>query len=160
VLEGVPPLPGEEAIYAQYRFLLDAANKDAVVKQTLLETAVDAEAKVIAPFFEWQHNGRPAGNRWNRSTNNAQWGVDYFNRTGTSKSNMFDNKPNETQYFYSDDDSTGKPLDGANGYEITFPKGQEPSIQGFWSLTLYIVRANSPVDLHGAVEQRAFDRQR
>ena len=59
------------------------------------------------PFFEWKHNGRPAGNGWNRSTNNARFGTDYFNRTGTAKSNMFDNKPTETQYFYTDDDSAG-----------------------------------------------------
>ena len=47
-------------------------------------------------------NGRttaPAGNGWNRSKNNAEFGVDYYNCTGTSKSNMFDNKPDETQYF-------------------------------------------------------------
>ena len=36
--------------------------------------------------------------------NNADWGVDYYDRTGTAKSNMFDNKPNETQYFYTDND--------------------------------------------------------
>jgi hypothetical protein len=29
-----------------------------------------------------------AGNGWNRSTNNARFGTDYFNRTGMAKSNM------------------------------------------------------------------------
>jgi hypothetical protein len=92
---------------------------------------------VITPFFEWSHNGRPAGNGWNRSTNNARWGIDYFNRTGTSKSNMFDNKPEETQYFYTDGDVTGRPLDGKCHYEVTFASGEEPPVKGFWSLTLY-----------------------
>lgn len=92
---------------------------------------------MIEKFFEWQHNGRPAGNGWNRSTNNARWGIDYFNRTGTAKSNMFDNKPNETQYIYTDNDGDGRPLDGANLYEVTFPAGREPPVEGFWSLTLY-----------------------
>ena len=50
---------------------------------------------------------------------------------------MFDNKPNETQYFYTDDDSTGASLDGRNSYEVTFASGQEPPVNGFWSLTLY-----------------------
>jgi hypothetical protein len=68
---------------------------------------VEAEEKVIHPFFECKHNGRPAGNGWNRSTNNAQFGIDYFNRTGTAKSNTFDNRPNETQYFYTDFDASG-----------------------------------------------------
>jgi hypothetical protein len=63
--------------------------------------------------------------------------VDYFNRTGTARSNMFDNKPNETQYFYTDFDSTGQPLEGKNTYAVTFPEGQTPPVNGFWSLTLY-----------------------
>jgi hypothetical protein len=88
-------------------------------------------------FLLLKNNGRPAGNGWNRSVNNARWGTDYFNRTGTSKSNMFDNKPDETQYFYTDGDSTGAPLDGNNSYEITFARGELPPVNGFWSMTLY-----------------------
>jgi len=55
------------------------------LKKVLVETAVVTERDVIAPFFEWQRNGRPAGNGWNRSTNNAQFGLDYFDCTGTAK---------------------------------------------------------------------------
>jgi hypothetical protein len=50
---------------------------------------------------------------------------------------MFDNRPNETQYFYTDDDSAGQQLEGAKTYAITFVAGQEPPVEGFWSLTLY-----------------------
>src|SRR5262245_61821976 len=137
VLDSVPPLPGEEALYSQFRVLLDAAAKDPALKKVLVDTAVDAERTIIAPFHEWKHNGHPAGNGWNRSTNNSRWGVDYFNRAGTSKSNMFDNKPDETQYFYTDDDAAGGRPDGGRSYEITFAAGQEPPVNGFWSLTLY-----------------------
>jgi hypothetical protein len=137
VLDLVPPLPGEEALYSQFRLLMDAATNDPAIKKLLVETAADAEKTLIQPFFEWKHNGRPAGNGWNRSTNNARWGVDYFNRAGAAKSNMFDNTPNETQYFYTDDDSSGGRLEGARVYEITFAAGQEPPVNGFWSLTLY-----------------------
>lgn len=137
VLDVVDPLPGEEAMYGQFRLLMDAAAKDPELKKVLVETAVDTENKVIKEFFQWKHNGRPAGNGWNRSTNNAQWGVDYFNRTGTAKSNMFDNRPNETQYFYTDYDGAGAELNGSNSYQITFAPGQEPPVKGFWSMTLY-----------------------
>ena len=137
VLDIVDPLPGEEALYAQFRLLLDSAAKDAELKKVLLDTAVETDKAVIKPFFEWKHNGRPAGNGWNRSTNNAQWGIDYFNRTGTAKSNMFDNRPTETQYFYTDYDGAGAELVGSESYQITFPTGQEPPVNGFWSLTLY-----------------------
>ena len=136
-LDIVDPLPGEEAMYGQFRLLLDAASKDPELKKVLVATAIDTEEKVIKGFFQWKHNGRPAGNGWNRSTNNAQFGIDYFNRTGTAKSNMFDNRPTETQYFYTDNDGAGAQLSGASSYEITFAKGQEPPVNGFWSLTLY-----------------------
>ncbi|TDW59974.1 hypothetical protein EDF57_111103 [Novosphingobium sp. PhB55] len=137
VLEGVPPLPGEESLYAQFRQILVAAKRDPSIKQALLEAAQDAEASIIKTFHQWEHNGRPAGNGWNRSTNNARWGIDYYDRTGTSKSNMFDNKPEETQYFYTDFDADGVSLDGQFAYEVTFPAGEEPPVNGFWSLTLY-----------------------
>ena len=64
----------------------------------LVDTAVESEQELIKPYFQWKHNGRPAGNGWNRSVNNARYGVDYFNRAGTSKSNLFDNKPTAAQY--------------------------------------------------------------
>lgn len=137
VLDIVDPLPGEEALYAQFRLLLDSAAKDSELKSLLVDTAVETDQAVIKPFFEWRHNGRPAGNGWNRSTNNAQWGIDYFNRTGTAKSNMFDNRPNETQYFYTDYDGANGELNGSGSYEVTFAPGQEPPVNGFWSLTLY-----------------------
>jgi hypothetical protein len=136
-LNAADPLSGEQAMYAQFRLLLDAASKDTEIKKVLLDTAVETENAVIQPFFEWKHNGRPAGNNWNRSVNNAQWGIDCFNRTGTSKSNMFDNRPNETQYFYTDNDGSNAELNGGGSYEVTFAKGQEPPVNGFWSLTLY-----------------------
>ncbi|WFU36186.1 DUF1254 domain-containing protein [Bradyrhizobium brasilense] len=137
VLDIVDPLPGEEAMYGQFRLLTDAAARDPELKKVLVATAVDTDEKVVKQFFQWKHNGRPAGNGWNRSTNNAQFGLDYFNRTGTAKSNMFDNRPNETQYFYTDYDGAGAELSGGNSYDITFAAGQEPPVNGFWSLTLY-----------------------
>ena len=51
----------------------------------MYEAAIETDKTVIAEFFKWKNNGVPAGNGWNRSTNNAQWGIDYYNRTGTSK---------------------------------------------------------------------------
>ena len=62
--------------------------------------------------------------------NNAKWGTDYLNRTGTAKSNMYDNRPEETKYIYTDDDSQGKQLNGQNTYTITFAKGQTPPVKG------------------------------
>jgi hypothetical protein len=137
ILAMVPPLPGEEAMYAQFRWLMDVAAKDPAVKAAIVDEAVKAEAEVIGPFLQWQHNGKPAGNGWNRSANGADFGIDYFNRTATSRSNMFENRPNETQYFYADNDAPGAALDGSKTYAITFAAGEEPPVNGFWSMTLY-----------------------
>jgi hypothetical protein len=137
VMKSVPPLPGEEALYNWIGSLLVAAAKDPEIKQTLKETAVASERELIDPFLQWRHNGRPAGNGWNSPVNNAKWGTDYLNRTATAKSNMYDNRPEETKYIYRDDDSQGKQLHGQNSYAITFAKGQVPPVKGFWSLTLY-----------------------
>src|SRR4029078_10457885 len=89
-------------------------------KKTLQETAVAAESELILPFFQWRNIGRPAGNGWNSPVNQAQWGTHYLNRTATAKSNMYDNRPEETKYIYRDDDSQGQQLDGSNLYTVTF----------------------------------------
>jgi hypothetical protein len=137
VMKEVPPMTGEEALYKWIASVLDAAAKDPVIKKELVETAVASEKELLAPFFQWKYNGRPAGNGWNSPVNNAQWGTDYLNRTGTAKSNMYDNRPNETKYIYTDNDSQGQQMNGKNLYSVTFAKGQVPPVKGFWSLTLY-----------------------
>ncbi|MGB3715768.1 MAG: DUF1214 domain-containing protein, partial [Candidatus Promineifilaceae bacterium] len=137
IMDAVSPLPGEEALYATIRQVLEAAEKDPEVKKALVEVAVETEEQVIGPLFLWKHNGIPAGNGWNRSANNAQWGFDYLMRTSTARSNMFDNRPTETQYFYTDADSQGGQLEGQHLYAVTFTDGQLPPVKGFWSMTIY-----------------------
>jgi hypothetical protein len=81
---------------------------------------------------------RTAGRKWLEPFDKQRAvGTDYFDRTGTAKSNIFDNKPDETQYFYTDEDSWGGSLCGNVVYGVTFPQGQKPPVNGFWSLTLY-----------------------
>ncbi|MGB6935780.1 MAG: DUF1214 domain-containing protein, partial [Xanthobacteraceae bacterium] len=92
---------------------------------------------MIKPRFEFRNNGRPVGNGWTSPPNGARWGTDYLSRTATARSNMYDNAPEETRYIYTDFDSTGQRLNGANRYTVTFAKGQLPPVNGFWSLTLY-----------------------
>jgi hypothetical protein len=92
-MKQVPPLPGEQALYEWIGSILNAAAKDPEIMRTLKETAVTAEREMITPLLQWRYNGRAAGNGWNSPINNAQWGTDYLNRTGTAKSNMYDNRP-------------------------------------------------------------------
>lgn len=136
-LDQVAPLPGEEAMYANFRSLMAARSRNEAIRKAMDEVAVATEGGAIKSMFQWANNGKDAGNGWNRSLHNAEWGVDYYQRTSTSRSNMFDNRPSETQYFYTDNDGAGAPLHGQSQYTVTFPKGQTPPVKGFWSLTLY-----------------------
>lgn len=137
VLKAVAPLPGEEGIYSTVIAVLDAAQKDPSIKKILTETAIASDKELITPLKEWKFNGPPAGNGWYSAKNNADFGRDYYVRTAISKSNMYENTSPETKYIFTDDDKNGKELNGNSLYSITFPQGQEPQVEGFWSLTLY-----------------------
>jgi hypothetical protein len=137
ILKQVPPMAGEESLYATFQSLLDAAAKDPKLKQVLTQTAVMAEKELIAPLFDFHNNGKPVGNGWTSPPNGANWGYDYLSRAATAKSNMYDNAPQETRYIYTDFDSTKERLNGVHAYTVTFAAGQTPPVDGFWSLTLY-----------------------
>jgi len=137
VMKQVPPMPGEEGLYAQIGSVLDAAAKDPEVMKTLRETAFAADKELIAPLMAWRLNGQPAGNGWTSPANNAAFGFDYYHRAGAVKADPYDNKRNETMYFYTDNDSQRQQLMGESSYIVTFPRGQLPPVKGFWSLTMY-----------------------
>lgn len=137
VMKEVPPLPGEESLYKTIQSVLDAAQKDATLKNVLIQTAIAAESKLLEPLLQFHNNGRPIGNGWTSPPNGARWGFDYLSRAATARSNMYDNSPEETRYIYTDFDSNGQRLNGAQAYTVTFKKGATPPVNGFWSLTLY-----------------------
>jgi hypothetical protein len=137
VMKEVPPLPGEESLYAMFQSVLDAAAKDPKIKETLTATAVAAEKDLISSLFQFHNNGRPVGNGWTSPPNGAAWGVDYLSRAASAKSNMYDNAPTTTRYIYTDFDSSSQQLNGAKKYTVTFKKDETPPVSGFWSLTLY-----------------------
>ena len=106
-MKQVPPLPGEEALYKWIASVLDAAAKDPEVMKTLRETALAADQELVAPMMQWRFNGQPAGNGWTSPANNGAFGTDYIHRMGAVKADPYDNKRNETMYFYTDNDSQG-----------------------------------------------------
>jgi hypothetical protein len=137
VLADAPPLPGEEARYAELDAVLAAAGQDPKIKAAMNEAAVAADNELVKPVFEFRNWGLQLPHHWSTQINGAAFGTDYFTRTAVGKSNIFVNKPNETKYFYQDLDEAGERLNGANRYTVTFAKDQTPPVRGFWSLTLY-----------------------
>lgn len=136
VLDEVPPLPGEEAMYGWFRSILAAAAGNDAVARSLRQSAVDTDT-VVRELFEFRNIGLPVARNWTTQRNGAAFGTDYLSRTAMGKSNIFVNTPNETAYYYQDLDDTGARLHGSNRYSVTFPAGELPPVQGFWSLTVY-----------------------
>lgn len=137
ILPKVPPLPGEEGRYAMINAMLAAAKNHPEIKKAIDEAAAETETQVITPLFDFKTNGEKLPGGWNTPANGARWGYDYLTRTATAKSNMYVNQPEETRYFFIEDDSSGQRLNGNSAYTITFQKGKTPPVNGFWSLTMY-----------------------
>jgi hypothetical protein len=137
ILERVPALPGEEARYAMMTALLAAAASNPEIADAIQQAAVETDAQVLAPLFDFRTNGIRDKHGWNSPPNVARWGFDYLTRAATAKSNMYVNQPEETRYFFAETDSDDQHLTGEHTYTLTFPAGQEPPVHGFWSLTMY-----------------------
>lgn len=137
VLSDAPPLPGEEARYAQVLAVLEAAQHHPELKKAMTDAAIEADAELVTPLFQFRNYGRQLPHHWSTISNEPAFGTDYFTRTAVAKSNIFVNSPNETKYYYQDLDANGKRLNGTNRYTVTFKKGATPPVNGFWSLTLY-----------------------
>ncbi len=135
VLDACPPLPGEEALYAQVRAVLAAAAADPALHRVLTEAAAEADATLVAPLLEFRNFGIPLPHHWTTVINSAEFGADYYTRTAVAKSNILINRARETRYFYQDFDAEGERLTGARRYTVTF--GETPPVEGFWSITLY-----------------------
>lgn len=137
VLADAPPLPGEEARYAQVLAVLAAAKDNPAMKQAMVEAAKDAEEKLVNPLFQFRNYGQQLPHHWSTISNESAFGTDYFTRTAVAKSNILVNSPDETKYFYQDLDVSGARLDSANRYTVTFAKDGTPPVNGFWSLSVY-----------------------
>jgi len=137
VLADAPPLPGEEARYAQVLAVVVAAQADPKLNEAMTKAAAEADEQLVKPLFQFRNYGQQLTHNWSTISNEAAFGTDYFTRTAVAKSNIFVNSPNETKYYYQDLDETGARLNSANRYTVTFPKDGTPPVNGFWSLSIY-----------------------
>jgi hypothetical protein len=137
VLADAPPLPGEEARYAQVRAVLEAIKSNPALKSAMVKAAEETEEQLITPLLQFRNWGEQLPYYWSTISNEADFGTDYFTRTAAARSNILVNAPNETKYYYQDLDMSGARLNGANRYTVKFAKDQTPPVNGFWSLTLY-----------------------
>ena len=137
VLADAPPLPGEEARYAQIRAVLDAMKSNPALKSAMIKAAQEVEDQIVTPLLQFRNYGEQLPHNWSTISNEAAFGTDYFTRTAVAKSNILVNSPNETKYFYQDLDANGVRLNSGNRYTVTFDAGKVPPVNGFWSLSIY-----------------------
>jgi hypothetical protein len=102
VLADAPPLPGEEARYAQIRAVLDAMKSNPALKPAMIKAAQEAEDQLVTPLLQFRNYGEQLPHNWSTISNEAAFGTDYFTRTAAAKSNILVNAPNETKYYYQD----------------------------------------------------------
>jgi hypothetical protein len=143
-LQFAPPAQNETEIRAQLASIGIGAGKtfsfkDLPLKQKLEialglkegQRRVDAAvAKAGVVVNSWIVSGLPG--------DSAHYNSDWLKRAAAAQAGIYGNSPEEAMYPLTRKDSTGKPLDGSkNNYTITFPAGQLPPVNAFWSVTMY-----------------------
>src|SRR5258708_33291626 len=103
--------------------------------QRALETAPQDGQKLMAwklPTLARIANG------WSMNTDTVGvYGNYYLKRAILAQQGLGANVVEDAIYPLHLTDESGKPLDGANKYTITFEKGAAPPVNAFWSITLY-----------------------
>ena len=68
----------------------------------------------------------------------AHYNGDWLMRAGTAKAGLYGNSAVEAVYPLTRVDGNGQTLDASkHNYTITFPAGQYPPVNAFWSVTMY-----------------------
>ncbi|MFI0848750.1 DUF1254 domain-containing protein [Mesorhizobium sp. IMUNJ 23232] len=76
-------------------------------------------------------------NGWTVTKGVGAYGTDYMKRAVVAAFGWPANLQQDAVYPYTLKDADGQPLSGEHKYTLTFAKGQEPPVSGFWSITMY-----------------------
>lgn len=71
------------------------------------------------------------------TTGIGEYGSDYDTRAVVARVGLGANLPEDAVYPRTAIDGTGRPLSNAHRYTLSFPPGQLPPANAFWSLTMY-----------------------
>jgi hypothetical protein len=111
-------------------------------EMTKLDPSVQTALKDIpqAALKKIQANKEALGqmvNGWVVTKGLGVYGTNYIKRAVVAAFGWPANLQKDAVYPYTEVDSTGQQLTGANNYTLTFPRGQTPPVKGFWSITMY-----------------------
>jgi len=89
----------------------------------------------------WLANGLKIVNGWKIGSffgDRDFYKGDWLMRAAAAKGGIYGNDAVEATYPYTRTDAAGETLDGSkHNYTITFPAGQQPPVNAFWSVTMY-----------------------
>jgi hypothetical protein len=134
-----PPSPYEQALRNRFNSLFpNNANRS--------ELSDGAQAAHELILDRYLTNTGPTN--WIHFTNIGDWGNQVVERSSITEFCQYCNDITAAAYYHVFKDANGKPLDGSNprGYVLTFPKGQLPEADRFWSVTAYTPEAIELVD--------------
>ena len=141
LLKVEPPHITDEPILARMKKIgiepgksFDISKLDPVV-QKAMESAPQEAQRLMAwklPTLARVANG------WAMNTDTVGvYGNYYLKRAILAQQGLGANVVEDAIYPLNLGDESGKPLDGASKYTITFEKGAAPPVNAFWSITLY-----------------------
>ncbi len=146
VLRSQPPLAADAPIVARMRRygigpgLDPAQTQRAAVLALLVRGAIAGEAAIAARLAEERAASIADRNGWILFDTVGEYGTDYLLRAVIARFGIGANAPAEAIYPAAVTDSDGGALSGAGGaaYRIRFAGGAvPPTVDGFWSITLY-----------------------
>lgn len=108
-------------------------------QKTAVMEGMKAGAEKLADFLAhggkdqngWQVGGVSGGNQ-------AYFNGDWLKRAAIAKAGLYGNDFAEAMYPIARKDSSGEPIDTSkHDYTLTFPAGDLPPVNAFWSITMY-----------------------
>ena len=141
LLKTVPPHITDQPMIARLERIgfevgkdFDLSKLDPAIRDAIEKAPADAQAlmKWKVPTLARVANG------WSMNTDTmGVYGNYYLKRAIVAQQGLGANLPEDAIYPLNLADSSGQPLDGANGYTIHFEKSEVPPADAFWSITLY-----------------------
>ncbi len=112
------------------------------------ELSLEHKAAVLVAMKEgddkvtkYLDSGRKIINGWQVGAlfgDRAFYNGDWLKRAAAAKGGIYGNDAIEAMYPMTHTDATGEELDGSkHNYTLTFPGGQLPPVNAFWSVTMY-----------------------
>lgn len=138
LLQFCPAPPEETQLRARFASIgivpgksIDLASLSPEIKQALVDGMADGQREIDLQRTQLLAKKAPL---WGTRESEHD---DFTLRAVGAQVALGANSPEEAIYVIYQPDASGEPFEGTHRYTVHFPKGQEPPVNAFWSLTMY-----------------------